>query len=324
MKKVVIIQEALPHYRIKFYRCLRLELKKYGVLLDVVHSPSGKLIGMQGSLPWSKTVRPRKFLGFTWQPIFKCVRGAELVIVQQDIKYLSNYILLIKAKFCRLKIAMWGHGKNFQSQNSNSIAERWKRIYSRQVDWWFAYNDLSAKVVSDFGFSPHKITAVQNSIDMHKIIEMRDEVTKEELRALKSELGIDSENVAIFTGRFYSIKRIKFLLESAELIRSELTDFHLIVIGDGPEQSLLNKFTSKHSWIHYVGVKTDEDKIPYWLISKVLLMPGAVGLVVLDSFALGKPMVTTQLTTHGPEIDYFTNEEQRSVYLRVLVCKNIT
>jgi glycosyltransferase involved in cell wall biosynthesis len=40
------------------------------------------------------------------------------------------------------------------------------------------------------------------------------------------------------------------------------------------------------------------------MISKLLLMPGGVGLVVLDSFALGVPMVTTDTRMHGPEIDY--------------------
>jgi len=36
----------------------------------------------------------------------------------------------------------------------------------------------------------------------------------------------------------------------------------------------------------------------------LLLMPGGVGLVILDSFAIGVPMVTTDTPLHGPEIEY--------------------
>jgi len=36
-------------------------------------------------------------------------------------------------------------------------------------------------------------------------------------------------------------------------------------------------------------------------------MPGAVGSVVLDAFALGVPMVTTDIPNHGPEIDYLVD-----------------
>jgi glycosyltransferase involved in cell wall biosynthesis len=66
----------------------------------------------------------------------------------------------------------------------------------------------------------------------------------------------------------------------------------------------VEKASARVDWIHYLGAKNDVEKVPYWAISKLLLMPGAVGLVVLDSFALGIPMVTTAVQTHGPEIDY--------------------
>jgi glycosyltransferase involved in cell wall biosynthesis len=47
--------------------------------------------------------------------------------------------------------------------------------------------------------------------------------------------------------------------------------------------------------------------MPYWAVSKVLLMPGLVGLVIVDSFALGVPIITTEYPYHSPEIDYLKN-----------------
>ena len=39
-------------------------------------------------------------------------------------------------------------------------------------------------------------------------------------------------------------------------------------------------------------------------VSDALLMPGSVGLVAVDSFALGTPIITTRWPYHGPEIVY--------------------
>jgi glycosyltransferase involved in cell wall biosynthesis len=36
-------------------------------------------------------------------------------------------------------------------------------------------------------------------------------------------------------------------------------------------------------------------------------MPRAVGLVILDSFALQTPLITTNYPFHGPEIEYLEN-----------------
>lgn len=42
-------------------------------------------------------------------------------------------------------------------------------------------------------------------------------------------------------------------------------------------------------------------------MANALLLPGRVGLVILDAFAAGLPLVTIDVPYHGPEIEYFTN-----------------
>jgi glycosyltransferase involved in cell wall biosynthesis len=56
--------------------------------------------------------------------------------------------------------------------------------------------------------------------------------------------------------------------------------------------------------LHALGPKFGAEKTLYVSLGKVWLMPGLVGLGVLDSFAYETPMVTTQLPYHSPEIDY--------------------
>lgn len=154
-----------------------------------------------------------------------------------------------------------------------------------------------------------RITSVGNTVDTGALTKARDSVTESILADVRKELHTSSDNIAIYTGALYAQKRIAFLLESAILIRRKIPDFELIVIGNGPDRHLVTKAASEHPWIHDLGPKNDREKVPYWALSKLLLMPGLVGLVVVDSFALGVPMVTTDYPYHSPEIDYLKHNQ---------------
>ena len=53
-----------------------------------------------------------------------------------------------------------------------------------------------------------------------------------------------------------------------------------------------------------VGPQFGSQKSDLVGISNVFLMPGRVGLAVLDAFAAGLPLLSTRLSIHGPEMEY--------------------
>lgn len=304
---VAIIQQYLAHYHAPFFCRLGDLCESLGIEVVLYYgAESGRHI--RAEVPdWCVPIRVKNCCSVTWQPAFSSSAEADLVIVEQAVKHLILYPLLARRAISRQKLAFWGHGKNFQARNPNSLQERLKRVASRHVDWWFAYNELSASVVRDLGFPGNRITSVQNSIDTKALDAGLAALDKTSTANLKSSLAIDSDNIGVYTGGLYSEKRIPFLLQTASLIRTSIPDFHLIIIGQGPDDRLVRRAAQNSRWIHYVGPKNDHDKIPYWAISKVFLMPGLVGLAILDSFALGVPMVTTAYPYHSPEIDYLRN-----------------
>ena len=306
-RSVLIIQEHLPHYRVPFFEQLRQDLSAHGVSLQLIFSPKTRESLLPGYLPWALPIPIYWFGSLGWQNVLPHVKGVSLVIAPQETKYAVLPLLMILRKWGGWKFAFWGHGKNFQSIHPNSFSERWKRFISRRADWWFAYNNLSARVVRDLGFPENKITVVMNSIDTSSLIQARDSVTPSQQTDLRKELGIFSKNIGIYTGGLYSQKRISFLLQSCRIVRKKIPDFEMIVIGRGPDEALVVETAKREPWLHYLGAKDDAEKVPFWSLANVCLMPGLVGLAVLDSFAFGVPMFTTAYPYHSPEIDYLTH-----------------
>jgi glycosyltransferase involved in cell wall biosynthesis len=179
-----------------------------------------------------------------------------------------------------------------------------KRFASRRAHWFFAYNDMGARVVAEIGFPRERTTIVQNAIDT-RALRCRLAVTSaDELAGLRTSLGLRGSNVAIYAGAMYADKRLDFLVAAAEEARRLLPDFELLMIGSGPDAHVARAAAERHPWIKYLGPTFGDGKVPLFMLSKAMLLPGVVGLAVLDAFALETPLVTVALPSHGPEIDY--------------------
>lgn len=308
-RKVVIIQEHLTHYRHSFFTRLRELLSQHLIDLVLIHGPTTDNRFLHHGLNWATEVRIIRLGSFSLHAAFARCWKADLLIAIQEVKYPLPLLFQLLAPFRRVRFAYWGHGRNFQSAKPNSPAERLKRSLACKVDWWFAYNDLSARVVASYGFPAERITSVGNAVDTTGMKRRLLELSPAEIDEARATHGIHSENVAVYTGGLYPNKRIDFLIEAARSIRRAIADFELVVIGDGPESFKVKEAAEAEKWIHFLGSKNDSDKVPYWAVAKLLLMPGLVGLVVVDSFALGVPIVTTDYPFHSPEIDYLKDGE---------------
>lgn len=243
-----------------------------------------------------------------YQSCLDLINDVDLIIVEQANRLLTNYLLMIMSKFGKFKFAYWGHGSNLQ-MNENGFWNRFKTLFLGISDHWFAYTDGTRKFLLSKGIPDMKITVVNNAIDTEELRELYKTISDEEINSVKEKLNLSGDNIGLYCGALYKEKRIEFLIESIQLIKQEVPDFQFIFLGGGPDSDLVRKEANKRSWIHYCGPKFDHEKIPYFKLSKVFLLPGAVGLAILDSFATETPMITTDYSFHGPEVEYIVNNQ---------------
>lgn len=115
--------------------------------------------------------------------------------------------------------------------------------------------------------------------------------------------------IVIFVGSFYAEKRIDFLIEACRCARQKLDGLQLVMVGSGPDEARLRRNSAGESWIHWAGMRRGREKVLLMATADLMLNPGLVGLGILDSFALGVPMITTGCGLHSPEIAYLKDGE---------------
>lgn len=301
----------MKQYRIPFYMRLHTALESSGIDLRVAYSaPVGADVSKgdncELSPPMGLKVKVYQLFGgkLLFQPLLRQVADADLVIVDQANKHVLNSALVGLSRLKLKKVGYWGHGRNRQGR-STSLPERIKRHTVPWVDWWFAYTSGVREYVKSMGMRDDRITTVNNSIDTSEFREDLAKVTPSDIQSMRNELGIGEKAiVGLYCGSLYPDKHLDFLIEAAILIHAKLPQFRLLVLGGGPEFPKVASAARKNPFIAAIGPCFGSKKACHFRMASVFLVPGAVGLATLDAFTAGLPLITSNIATHGPEIEY--------------------
>lgn len=310
MTEVLIVQSMAKQYRVPFFEGLHAALARDGMRLRVAYGdppPHERSKGDDVELDPAYGVRVpgRWWWGdrLYYQPVLPLARAADLVVVEQANKNLVNLPLILRARLGRSRIAYWGQGRNVLT-TERSPSEWLKARTLGLVDWWFAYTRGVAGYLTSHGVRPGVVTVVQNAIDTRQFRHQLDSVTSAELTELRDRLGIAATDpVGLFCGSLYAEKRVDFLIDAARRVRAEVPGFHLLVVGAGPAERELA--ASAGPSIHFLGRQAGRTKATAFRLADLFVMPAWVGLSVLDAFAAGLPVLTTDLPGgQGVEAEY--------------------
>lgn len=312
MSRVLIIQGQIKQYRIPFYEKLYASLQRDGITLRVGYSdppPAEREKKDNRDLPVAYGVKVKGYwvLGkrMIWQPLLREVAVADLVIVEQANKHLMNHLLLLCSSMGLKKMAFWGLGENKQA-GQLAISEWYRRRTLSRSNWWFAYTSGTAAYLTRQGVPRDQISAVQNSVDTRALREQAAAIAQTTVSEQRGKLGIAPDApVGVFCGMLDPVKAVPFLVDSAKLVKKEVPQFHLIIAGGGADESCAQDAAwSSGGWIHAVGPKFGSEKALVLKMADAFMLPGRVGLAILDAFAAGIPLLTTDIPIHGPEAEY--------------------
>jgi len=307
----------MPRYRMAFFERLREDIAGVGIKLEIAYGrkdDEGASLGLDGRLVGGIEINNKRIsIGrrhFLWQPCLRLASQADLVIVEQASRLLVNNVLLLMQSVGLARVAFWGHGANLQQHSASKTGELLKRVVSRYPHWWFAYTESTKERVAGLGYPSERITVVQNAQDTEELARIVDQLGDADARAFRDAFDLGSGPIGLFLGSLYREKRLPFLIDAGEHLARLRPDFRLVVAGDGPDRHVVEDAAERFEWLRYVGrLEGVHERAQALTAASAVLMPGLVGLVVLDAFAAGKPLVTTAIDYHSPEIEYLRDGE---------------
>jgi glycosyltransferase involved in cell wall biosynthesis len=102
----------------------------------------------------------------------------------------------------------------------------------------------------------------------------------------------------------YDMKRLPLLIDAAKRAHAEFPPLVLVLAGAGSDQWVAEEAARSHEFVHYVGPVIEERKAALYAVADSVVLPGLVGLGVVDAFQYGLPPIATTFPFHSPEIVY--------------------
>jgi glycosyltransferase involved in cell wall biosynthesis len=205
--------------------------------------------------------------------------------------------------FRRKKVIFWGHSRTYTKLKSK-LEEKFKLFIAHRAAFYLVYTKEGRDFLVRKGMPSGKIQIVNNSTDIGRFKINRGIDRSFELDKSQLVIGLSKPPTCIFLGSLIEDKKLEFLFNSVNKIKESLPDFQFTFIGDGSEGKKVSEVALSSDYIQFLGFKNQEeiDKISNQF--SLILNPGRMGLIAVDSLMLKLPIVTLRDSYHAPEYEY--------------------
>lgn len=309
MKKVLLVQPILSHYRESLFELLVKDSNIdfhiiAGKELNGIRVFESKYDKIKANLT-NYSIKLKKHSFYYQKGIFKYIRKfrpTDIIIGGPDYHFVSSIFLsLYLIFFTKIKIHYWTHG--LSKNNSIFINNLTKFFYSKSTSIFTYAQDGKHELISKMDINEKKIVVVKNCLNDwdYGFNKKYNEIIKK-----PKNLNI------LFSGRLTKAKRVDILLKAIEKLIKDKVVVKCIIIGDGENKIELEELASNlglKDVVEFKGALYDKDVEGYFRLSNIFVLPGKVGLSIVHALSYGLPIVTTSLPIHSPEVEILLQNE---------------
>ena len=285
MKKVVIYQTIVPHYRKPIF-----DIIGRHVDLTLVYTGNTAVPGDNYLLEKIPCLNLPKIGAIHGRRLMSICRDKDVFISMHGPRSLD--IDNIKLFCPHIRTIKWGIGVmasyNTRYDEGNK-SQRFIKI-TNKCDAALFYSDYPRQKYASMGVQKEKMFVANNTVAVEKI-----------------EMQLSRKRNILFIGTLYKQKKIDLLINAyckAYGINRNLPD--LVVIGDGDQRTILEKQVLEYELdkkIRFLGQINDDQTLKeHFVEALACISPDQAGLSVLKSMGYGVPFVTCRNAITGGEI----------------------
>ncbi len=311
--RVNIQQPALPNYRHALFKQLS---KQVDIDLCVYYSSVDHTLPNVVTNDYKSKYYPihrfhifKKYYFLWHSPQWFCSSKvvSDVVILSWDLHYLSLLPSILRARFNRIPVILWGHGF---SKNDNWFKSNIRRWVSKLSSSIILYDYHTAEAYIKLGFNNSRIFVAPNSIDQSAISMSKKywSQCESKLQSFQKENKIDTEATIVYIGRVYFENRLDTLIRALSRMKCNFPSIKLIVIGAGDIEIAKLKSLSERIGVSenilWAGAIYNEQDIAKWMLSSTIFCyPENIGLSIMHAFGYGLPVIASDnIKSHNPEI----------------------
>lgn len=224
-------------------------------------------------------------------PLARLCRQEHIEVVHLNV---FHGVSLIQALLLKLsgvpRVIVHCHGAGLRESRSKGLKLLGHWLCSRLLFWTADERWASSKQAARFLFGNRSARIIPNGIEVERFL-----FEPKKRAALREELNINDSLLLGCVGRLDTQKNQQFLLPVLADLKAKGQNVELLLIGDGEEQSVLQKKAEKLGVLEDVIFLGVSDRVNDWLCAiDVLLIPSTsegLSIVAIEGQASGLPVL---------------------------------
>jgi glycosyltransferase involved in cell wall biosynthesis len=208
---------------------------------------------------------------------------------------------IISFLFCKIfkkPFILWC-GTTMQSEQSkkNPFNRFVKKIIIKKSNACLAYGSYAKDFLIKYGAKDKNIFICSNAVDNEFFFKCTKRY-KKETGQIKKQLVVGQNKIILYIGQLIDRKGIFDLLKAFKLVKKEIQNVSLLIIGSGPIEIKLKQYCreNKLTDVLFMGFKQKDELIKHYAIADIFVLPSSNevwGLVINEAMACGLPIITT-------------------------------
>jgi len=204
------------------------------------------------------------------------------------------------------------------------LVKNLSRYLSNNVEKIICVNKDYIPIFKKWGISSEKLVYIPNGVDINRFSPGKSNISKE----------LKNSKLIVYFGRLHYQKNVELLVHSFRIIKEQLKDAKLIIIGTGNQYDKLKKLTKDDSDIIMTGFVSDEELVDYLRAANIVVFPSRgenASLTIMEAMSCCLPVVSSDVGNarkilgdgRGFLLKDYTKEEIADICLNVLKNKKL-